>query len=156
MLASFTTPLHSLVCWATKSRNSPGVLARDEMLSCLKRSATSGKRSASLSEALSFVTIGAGVPCGTNTPFHSLASKPGIVSDTGGISGRLSSRPWPVCAIAFTLPPLIKPTTDEPLEKKNFLPRHYVGERDAAAAIGHVVDLDAGLEAKHFQAKMLQ
>jgi hypothetical protein len=39
------------------------------------------------------LTIAGGVPCGTSTPFHSLASKPDSVSDTGGTSGRLFSRP---------------------------------------------------------------
>ncbi len=36
------------------------------------------------------------------------------------MSGRLASRPLPVCAIAFTLPDLTNPTTAEPFEKTNF------------------------------------
>src|SRR5580692_603022 len=120
MLVSFTTRLQSCIWPATKAPNSAGVFCCDWTLSSANRAVTFGDRIAALRSAFSFCTMAAGAPCGTNTPFHSKASNPGSVSEIGGTSGRLASRPLPVWAMAFNFLYLRKPTTEEPLAKKNF------------------------------------
>ena len=74
------------------------------MLSSVKRVLTCGEASALLRPALSFCTIGAGVPCGTNTLFDGPFLIPAACRTWPGnvLVGR--SRPFPVCVIAFTSP----------------------------------------------------
>ena len=71
MLASRTTRLHFSISAATKARKSSGVFSRNSTLSEVRRSITSRWRSTALRPALSLAMIGAGVPVGTSTPFHS-------------------------------------------------------------------------------------
>src|SRR5262245_10764522 len=71
MLASRTTLLHFSISALTKLRNSSGVFSRNSTLRDVSRSITSRWRSTALRLVLSLVMIGAGVPLGTNTPFHS-------------------------------------------------------------------------------------
>src|SRR6185295_8083405 len=71
ILASFTTRLHFSISAATKARKSSGVFGRYSTLRVFSRSVTAGSFSIAFSPALSFCTIAAGVPVGTNTPFHS-------------------------------------------------------------------------------------
>src|SRR5262249_22979336 len=151
ILASRTTRPHFSISAATKARNSSGVFSRASTLSCLRRCPISGCRSTAFKPALSLLTMSAGVPAGTNTPFHSRASDAGRRPAVGGHGGRPRRPPGAGGGEPLGLPRLNMPDGGGGMGEVNFpLPADEIVEHGAAAAVGDVIELDAGAMLEHF------
>src|SRR6516225_1335318 len=89
-LANFTTFPHFAVSAATKAPNSDGAPGNALPPSSIKRVLILGSARLALASSLSRLMIAAGVFAGAPMPIHWLASKPGTIALTVGISGRSS------------------------------------------------------------------
>src|SRR5262245_48337831 len=156
MLASRTTRPHFSISAATKTRNSCGVFSRNSTLSCLRRATISGCRSTAFKPALSLSTISFGVPAGTNTPFPFVCLESRQRFRHRRHVGKRRKAASARMRDAFERSRLDVPDRSGGVgELELHLPADEIVKHWPAAAVGDVIELDAGAMLEHFEREVL-